>query len=100
MKRPIHHQASMKSEQPKFGVLGFIQALRFLVVWAMVVICFGSSSAIGQKEANTGETSVQPTFEHLETDAIAFVQEHHPELVSLLQSLKAMRKKEYEMAIR
>lgn len=66
----------------------------------MVVFCFGSASALGQKEANTGETQVQPPSEQLETDAIAFVQEHHPELVSLLQSLKAMRQKEYETAIR
>ena len=85
---------------PKFGVLGYIPALRFLAVLAVVVFCFGSAPALGQKETNTGETQVQPTFEQLETDAISFVQEHHPELVSLLQSLKAMRKKEYEMAIR
>ena len=33
-------------------------------------------------------------------DSIAFVQEHHAELVTLLKSLKVMRQKEYEMAIR
>ncbi len=65
-----------------------------------VLICLGSSQTLGQKETNTFETQTQPTFEQLETDAIAFVQEHHAELVSLLQSLKAMRQKEYESAIR
>lgn len=62
-----------------------------LAVLATVVFCLGSASALGQKEAS---------IEQLEPDAIAFVQEHHPELVSLLQSLKAMRQKEYEIAIR
>ena len=100
MKRPIRHQASMKLEQFRFGVLGVTPTLRFLVVWAMVVICFGCATALGQRETITAETLVQPSFEQLETDAIAFVQEHHPELVSLLQSLKSMRQKEYEMAIR
>ena len=85
---------------PKFGVLGFIPALGFCCIGAITMFFIGSLPALGQKETNTGETQVQPTFEQLETDAIAFVQEHHPELVSLLQSLKAMRQKEYEMAIR
>ena len=66
----------------------------------VVLICLGSAQTLGQKETNTFETQIQPTFEQLEPDAVAFVQEHHPELVSLLQSLKAMRQKEYEMAIR
>ena len=76
---PINHSANW------FG------QWKFLAVLAIVVFCLGSASALGQKEA---------PIEQLETDAIAFVQEHHPELVSLLQSLKAMRQKEYEMAIR
>ena len=66
----------------------------------VVLICLGSAQTLGQKETNTFETQTQPTFEQLEADAIAFVQENHPELVSLLQSLKAMRQKEYESAIR
>ena len=88
MNRLINHQAKWSCQ------------LKLLAVWTMVVFCFGSASALGQNEANTGETQVQPPFQQLETDAIAFVQEHHPELVSLLQSLKAMRQKEYETAIR
>ena len=66
----------------------------------MVLICLGSAQTLCQKETNTFETQTQPTFEQLEADSIAFVQEHHAELVSLLQSLKAMRQKEYESAIR
>ncbi len=46
------------------------------------------------------ESHVQPAFDQLEFDAIAFVTEHHPELVALLQSLKSMRQKEYDTAIR
>ena len=88
MNRLINHQAKWSCQ------------LKLLAVWTMVVFCFGSASALGQKESNTGETQVPPPFQQLETDAIAFVQEHHPELVSLLQSLKAMRQKEYETAIR
>jgi len=66
----------------------------------VLLICLGSAQTLGQKETSTFETQTQPTFEQLEADAIAFVQENHPELVSLLQSLKAMRQKEYESAIR
>jgi hypothetical protein len=39
-------------------------------------------------------------FEQIEGEAFEFVKMHHPELVSLLQLLKAMREKEYETAIR
>ncbi len=66
----------------------------------MVIVCLGSAPILAQKDATLADAPSQPTFEQLESDAIVFVQEHHPELVSLLQSLKAMRQKEYEMAIR
>ena len=79
MKCPINHPANWFGQWKLSAVL------------ATVVFCLGSASALGQKEAS---------IELLEPDAIAFVQEHHPELVSLLQSLKAMRQKEYEIAIR
>ena len=46
------------------------------------------------------ELPVSPSFAQIETEAIEFVKEHHPELVSLLQLLKAMQQKEYETAIR
>ena len=55
---------------------------------------------MAQKVPNGVDVQIQPAFEQLESDAIAFVTEHHPELVSLLQSLKSMRQKEYEIAIR
>jgi len=55
---------------------------------------------MAQKVPNSVDAQVQPAFDQLESDAIAFVTEHHPELVSLLQSLKSMRQKEYDMAIR
>lgn len=88
------------SNDPKFGVLGFIPALRICCMSIMVIVCLGSAPILAQKDATLADAPSQPTFEQLESDAIVFVQEHHPELVSLLQSLKAMRQKEYEMAIR
>jgi hypothetical protein len=71
-----------------------------LAICAITLLCFATGSARAQKEFELVETQVQPTFEQLESDAIAFVKEHHPELVALLQSLKSMRQKEYDMAIR
>jgi len=46
------------------------------------------------------ETSNQDAFAQMESEAIDFVKQHHPELVSLLQLLKAMKEKEYDVAIR
>lgn len=66
----------------------------------LVLLVFPASYVFGQKESVTSDSPPQPALEQSEADAIAFVQEHHPELVSLLQSLKSMRQKEYEMAIR
>ena len=90
---------------PKFGVLGFIRALRLSCLSVVTIVCLGTyptlaQQALAQKDSTSGDVQSQPTFDQLESDAIVFVQEHHPELVSLLQSLKAMRQKEYEMAIR
>jgi len=85
---------------------------------ALMVSCFVNAPALGQKnttsiDLNNKSPSVRvenvdrdttatatPTFEQVEAEAIEFVKEHHPELVSLLQLLKAMRQKEYEAAIR
>lgn len=44
--------------------------------------------------------STKTEFELMEEVAMGFVTTHHPELVSLLQLLKAMKEKEYESAIR
>ncbi len=66
----------------------------------LILLVFQTGCAFGQKDSVTGDSPTQPVLEQSEADAIAFVQEHHPELVSLLQSLKSMRHKEYEMAIR
>jgi len=88
------------SNDPKFGVLGFIPALRFCCISIMTIVYLVSAPTLAQKDSTSAEVPSQPTFEQLESDAILFVQEHHPELVSLLQSLKAMRQKAYEMAIR
>ena len=74
-------------------------AIRFLLV-GLLLFGLQSESAFGQKENTVAESQVQLTFEQSEADAIGFVQEHHPELVALLQSLKSMRQREYEMAIR
>ncbi len=66
--------------------------------FASVCFCFGS--VLAQDGSQKSESQVQTTFEQLEVDSIAFVQEHHAELVTLLKSLKVMRQKEYEVAIR
>ena len=72
--------------------------LRFTVV-GLMFFALSASSAFAQKEASA-DSQAQVAVDQNETDAIAFVQEHHSELVALLQSLKSMRQKEYEMAIR
>ena len=72
---------------------------QFALFW-LAVLYLATGSAMAQKVPNGVDVQVQPAFEQLESDAIAFVTEHHPELVSLLQSLKSMRQKEYEIAIR
>jgi len=71
----------------------------FAMFW-VAVLYLATGSAMAQKVPNSVDAQVQPAFDQLESDAIAFVTEHHPELVSLLQSLKSMRQKEYDMAIR
>lgn len=71
------------------------------ILIAAVLLYLGQAScAVAQKESTVSEPHSQTSFEQNESDAIAFVQEHHPELVTLLQSLKVMRQKEYEQAIR
>lgn len=57
-------------------------------------------AAIAEKNAATDDAQAATSFEQSEKEAIEFVQQHHPELVSLLESLKSMREKEYQMAIR
>ena len=56
--------------------------------------------AIAQTDETTNGVAPQASFEQLESDSLEFMQEHHPELVSLIKSLKSMRQKEYETAIR
>ena len=85
--------------------------------WILLVACFVITPVFGQKAASSNDaisrvanaaigenesrgSSIPTAFEQMESDAITFVKEHHPELVSLLQLLKAMREKEYETAIR
>ena len=72
--------------------------IRCVFVGAILLViqvdCFGQTDSVAS------DSPTQPVLEQSEADAIAFVREHHPELVSLLQSLKSMRQKEYEMAIR
>ena len=70
------------------------------VIFIVTIVCLAGGSVFAQKEPNNVESHVQPAFDQLEFDAIAFVTEHHPELVALLQSLKSMRQKEYDTAIR
>jgi len=66
---------------------------------ALSLVALSANYSFAQK-AGSADLQPQSAFEQSEADAIAFVQEHHPELVSLLQSLKSMRQREYEMAIR
>ena len=100
MKLPKDPKFGVLGFIPKFGVLGFIPAFRSPCAWTIAIICLGISPALAQNYSASADAQSQPTFDQLESDAIVFVQEHHPALVSLLQSLKAMRQKEYEMAIR
>jgi hypothetical protein len=72
--------------------------LRYLVIGSMLLLVH-TSCCFAQNESSARNLPPQPMFEN-EADALAFVQEHHPELASVLQSLKSMRQKEYEMAIR
>lgn len=75
----------------------------FLALLALLFnqLLFGQP-VLGQPFLGQGEREAAPAtpFEVLEQDAIAFVKEHHPELVSLLQTLKPMSQKEYQTAIR
>ena len=59
-----------------------------------------TSSATVALNLSVADREGMRAYDQMWRRAIVFVQEHHPELVSLLQSLKAMRQKEYEMAIR
>ncbi len=52
---------------------------------------------VGLPEDNSTNRSA---FEQMESEAMSFVKQHHPELVSLLELLKAMKEKEFEIAIR
>jgi hypothetical protein len=67
--------------------------------WTLALLFCSASPALGQKESAINETPAT-TFEQIEVDSIAFVEENHPELATLLKSLKTMRQKEYESAIR
>ncbi len=69
-----------------------------LASFLILTLCL--SVAVAQKSATTDDAQTETSFEQSEREAIEFVQEHHPELVSLLESLKSMREKEYQMAIR
>jgi len=69
-----------------------------LAVLSLALISLANIHA--QDVAIKSESQIQTTFEQLEVDAISFVQENHEELASLLKSLKVMRQKEYEVAIR
>ncbi len=69
-----------------------------LTSFLMATLCL--PEAIAQKSVTGDDSHSLTSFEQSEKEAIEFVKEHHPELVSLLESLKSMREKEYQMAIR
>ena len=87
---------------------------RCLLVWGVVLavsIAFIPSFVVGvEPDVSTPPSTKaelvdpvianQNAFLQTESGAIDFVKQHHPELVSLLQLLKAMKEKEYEVAIR
>jgi len=87
----------MKSRKESTGMCLFLALLALL----FNQLLFGQP-VLGQPFLGQGEREAAPAtpFEVLEQDAIAFVKEHHPELVSLLQTLKPMSQKEYQTAIR
>jgi hypothetical protein len=80
---------------PAFSKLIF----RLLSATALVVVV-GSEPAMAQKSVQNTDVPSVNSFDQMETESLEFVQEHHPELVALLESLKSMREKEYEIAIR
>jgi len=77
---------------------------RFLkIIWqplVLAMVMFLGIAGLGFSQKDAGAVDSPQSFEQIEIDSTAFVQEHHPDLVVLLQSLKAMRQKEYEVAIR
>jgi len=87
----------MKSGKESIGMCLFLALLALL----FNQLLFGQP-LLGQPVLGQGEREAAPAtpFEVLEEDSIAFVKEHHPELVSLLQTLKPMSQKEYQTAIR
>ena len=87
----------MKSRKESTGMCLFLALLALL----FNQLLFGQP-VLGQPFLGQGEREAAPAtpFEVLEEDSIAFVKEHHPELVSLLQTLKPMSQKEYQTAIR
>jgi len=87
----------MKSRKESTGMCLFLALLALL----FNQLLFGQP-LLGQPVLGQGEREAAPAtpFEVLEEDSIAFVKEHHPELVSLLQTLKPMSQKEYQTAIR
>jgi len=79
---------------------GLSNVLFRIIFASCIVTTLSLQSATAQKNSTSDDTQPPTSFKQSEKEAIEFVQENHPELVSLLESLKAMREKEYQMAIR
>lgn len=92
----------MKSRKESTGMCLFLALLALLFNQLLFGQPVLGQPVLGQSFLGQGEREAAPAtpFEVLEQDAIAFVKEHHPELVSLLQTLKPMSQKEYQTAIR
>jgi cellobiose-specific phosphotransferase system component IIA len=58
------------------------------------------AAQVAKADPNDKNASPPSAFELMESEAMSFVKQHHPELFSLLQLLKAMKEKEFEVAIR
>ncbi len=80
-------------------------------VWFFVFCCFvpvasdgigdDSKKAVSQSAEKDLEAREEAAgFEEQESRSLAFVEQHHPELVALLQLLKSMKHAEYKTAIR
>ncbi len=57
------------------------------------------SRPVDPKPSRVEKANASPLAPEREEFTLAFVREHHPELAALLESLKAMRPKEYQRAI-
>ncbi len=95
-----HILHSYSSQRLLLKLVLFVISFAFVAKIAISAEPASRAPQTAKNELADREASSQTVFEQMESEAIGFVKEHHPELVSLLQLLKAMKEKEYDVAIR